>query len=388
MNDTPLPRNVPGTESTQVEPHRLTARCGAQPGERVLVAMSGGVDSSVAALVLRNAGLEAQGVTLKLFENEDVCLADSRVCCSLKDAEDARQVCLTLGIPHYVYNFTRTFNADVIDRFCDGYLRGETPNPCIDCNRYVKFAALQQRHRELGFDYVATGHYARRAYDSESGRYLLKCGIDANKDQSYVLFHLAQDHLAHMLFPLGEFAKPQVRALAQQSGFINASKQESQDICFVPNGDYASFIRARRGIAPEPGNIVDRAGRVLGRHAGLIGYTVGQRKGIGVAATEPLYVYAKDAERNELVVDIDAKTRRDALEVRDVNFIAVAGLAQPRRLLVKAHYRQKARPATVEQVDDARVRVRFDEPQRACAPGQAAVFYDGDIVVGGGTIER
>lgn len=386
MNDAPLPRNVSGAASAPTAARRLTALGGARPGERVLVAMSGGVDSSVAALVLRDAGLEAQGVTLKLFENEDACLADSRACCSLKDAEDARQVCLTLGIPHYVYNFTRTFNADVIDRFCDGYLRGETPNPCIDCNRFVKFAALQQRRRELGFDYVATGHYARRAYDPESDRYLLKCGIDANKDQSYVLFHLTQDHLAHMLFPLGELTKSQVRALARESGFINASKQESQDICFVPDGDYASFIRARRGVAPAPGNIVDRAGRVLGRHAGLIGYTVGQRKGIGVAASEPLYVYAKDVARNELVVDVDAKTRRDTLEVREVNLIAAASLARPRRLLVKAHYRQKARPATVEQIDDARVRVRFDEPQRACAPGQAAVFYDGDIVVGGGTI--
>jgi tRNA-specific 2-thiouridylase len=371
--------------SNNASAHAEAALSGAHP--RALAAMSGGVDSSVAAYLLTDQGFETEGVTLKLFENEDACLASSRVCCSLKDAEEARQVCLTLGIPHFVYNFTRTFNHDVIDRFCDGYLAGETPNPCIDCNRYVKFAALQQRRRELGYDYVATGHYARRAFDEKTGRYLLLRGRDANKDQSYVLFHLTQDTLAHMLFPLGELTKPEVRAIAARQGFINANKPESQDICFVPDGDYATFIGKRRGTAFPPGDIVDRAGHVLGRHRGLIHYTVGQRKGIGVAAREPLYVCAKDAERNRLVVGTDAETRCTGVVVRDVNLIALAELSGPVRCEVKTHYRQTARPAVVTPREDGGATIAFDEPQRACAPGQAAVFYQGDVVVGGGTIE-
>ena len=374
-----------------------------QTRKRVLMAMSGGVDSSVSALVLRDAGYEVEGVTLKLFDNEDAFIEDESTCCSVKDTEDARQVCLELGIPHFVYNFTRTFSTDVIERFCDSYVRGETPNPCIDCNRYVKFAALQQRRRELDFDYVATGHYARRAFNEETGRYELKRGLDDNKDQSYVLFHLTQDTLAHMLFPLGELTKPRVRELALSHGFINAQKSESQDICFVPDGDYARFIEKRleeaetriegaEGGSPfsafSEGDIVDREGHVLGRHNGLIHYTIGQRKGIGVAAREPLYVFAKDAIRNELVVDTNANTMCNAIEVRDVNFISRAGLAQPERFVVKAHYRQKARAAIVEQTDNNRLVITFEEPQRACAAGQAAVVYDGDTVVCGGTIDR
>ena len=353
-----------------------------------MMAMSGGVDSSVGALVLRDAGYDVEGVTLKLFDNDDIFLPREKSCCSLEDTEDARQVCLSLGIEHFVYNFTRTFGHDVIDRFCASYLRGETPNPCIDCNRYVKIAALQQRRRELGFDYVSTGHYVRRAFNEETGRYELLRGVDAAKDQSYVLFHLDQDSLAHMLFPLGELSKPQVRELAAAHGFINAKKAESQDICFVPDGDYASFIHSHTGVAFEPGYIVDRAGKVLGQHAGLVHYTVGQRKGIGVAASEPLYVYAKDPSRNELVVGFDTDTLCTAIEVDDVNFITRPSLSEPARFTVKAHYRQRERGATVEQTGDATLHIAFDEPQRACAPGQAAVVYDGDTVVCGGTIVR
>ena len=353
---------------------------------RVLMAMSGGVDSSVSALVLRDAGYDVEGVTLKLFDNDDACIEGESTCCSLKDADDARQVCLELGIPHFVYNFTRTFNADVMDRFCNGYLNGETPNPCIDCNRYVKFAALQQRRRELGYDYVATGHYARIAFNDKTGRYELKRGLDANKDQSYVLFHLDQETLAHMLFPLGELTKPQVRELASSHGFINAEKAESQDICFVPDGDYAGFIARRTGSTFEPGNIVNRDGRVLGRHNGLIHYTIGQRKGIGVAYSEPLYVFAKNPALNELVVDTDENTRCTSVEVDDVNFIARASLPQPERFTAKTLYRQTAKPCTVEQTGTNSIRITFDGPQRACAPGQAAVVYGGDTVICGGTI--
>ena len=353
---------------------------------RVLMAMSGGVDSSVSALVLRDAGYDVEGVTLKLFDNDDACIEGESTCCSLKDADDARQVCLELGIPHFVYNFTRTFNADVMDRFCNGYLNGETPNPCIDCNRYVKFAALQQRRRELGYDYVATGHYARIAFNDKTGRYELKRGLDANKDQSYVLFHLDQETLAHMLFPLGELTKPQVRELASSHGFINAEKAESQDICFVPDGDYAGFIARRTGSTFEPGNIVNRDGRVLGRHNGLIHYTIGQRKGIGVAYSEPLYVFAKNPARNELVVDTDENTRCTSVEVDDVNFIARASIPQPERFTAKTLYRQTAKPCTVQQTGPSSIRIPFDEPQRASAPGQAAVVYEGDTVICGGTI--
>ena len=353
---------------------------------RVLMAMSGGVDSSVSALVLRDAGYDVEGVTLKLFDNDDACIEGESTCCSLKDADDARQVCLELGIPHFVYNFTRTFNADVMDRFCNGYLNGETPNPCIDCNRYVKFAALQQRRRKLGYDYVATGHYARIAFNDKTGRYELKRGLDANKDQSYVLFHLDQETLAHMLFPLGELTKPQVRELASSHGFINAEKAESQDICFVPDGDYAGFIARRTGSTFEPGNIVNRDGRVLGRHNGLIHYTIGQRKGIGVAYSEPLYVFAKNPARNELVVDTDENTRCTSVEVDDVNFIARASLPQPERFTAKTLYRQTAKPCTVHQTGTSSIRITFDEPQRASAPGQAAVVYEGDTVICGGTI--
>ena len=352
------------------------------------MAMSGGVDSSVGALVLHEAGYDVQGVTLKLFDNDGIFLVDEKSCCSLEDTEDARQVCLSLGIEHFVYNFMRTFGHDVIDRFCDSYLHGQTPNPCIDCNRYVKIAALQQRRRELGFDYVSTGHYVRRAFNEETGRYELLRGIDAAKDQSYVLFHLDQDSLGHMLFPLGELSKPQVRELAAKHGFINAKKAESQDICFVPDGDYASFIQSHTGVAFAPGNIVDRAGKVLGQHAGLVHYTVGQRKGIGVAAGEPLYVYAKDTTRNELVVGTDVDTLCTAIEVDDVNFIARPSLPEPAHFTVKAHYRQRERGAMVEQTGEGSLRIMFDEPQRACAPGQAAVVYDGDTVVCGGTIVR
>ena len=354
--------------------------------ERVLVAMSGGVDSSVAALLLRDEGYEVQGVTLRLFDNETAGVLGESTCCSLSDAEEARQVCLGLDVPHYIYNFERPFTSDVIERFCSGYLSGETPNPCIDCNRYIKFEALQQRRRELVFDYVATGHYARRSYNPETGRFELKRGLDANKDQSYVLFHLSQDTLAHMLFPLGELTKPEVRELALAHGFGNAAKAESQDICFVPDGDYASFIERHRGVSFEPGPIVNRDGVVLGQHAGLVHYTIGQRKGIGVAAREPLYVYSKDVAHNTLIVDTDARTLCRGILVRGVNFISRETLEKPEHFTVKAHYRQSQRGAVVEQLDNTHIRIMFDEPQRACAPGQAAVVYDGDVVVCGGTI--
>ena len=370
--------------------------------ERVLVAMSGGVDSSVAALLLRDAEYDAAGVTMKLFDNEvagagGACVVGESTCCSQSDVEDARQVAFGLGLEHFTFNFTGTFGHEVIDRFCDAYLHGRTPNPCIDCNRYLKFAALQQRRAQLGYDYVATGHYARRAFNELTGRYELRRGLDDAKDQSYVLYHLTQDDLKHMLFPLGELTKPQVRELAEQHAFGNAHKAESQDICFVPDGDYASFIERYLGFGegaadtdvPEafvPGDIVDVSGKVLGKHCGLVHYTIGQRKGIGVAAPEPLYVVAKDAARNALVVGPRSVLGVREVRARDVNLISVARFDAPMRVTAKTHYRQRAQ-AGEAAVEDGELVVRFDEPVARPAAGQSLVLYDGDVVVGGGTIE-
>ncbi len=389
--------------------------------------MSGGVDSSVAALLLRDAGFDATGVTMKLFDNEvagagGACVVGESTCCSQSDVEDARQVAFGLGLEHFTFNYTATFGRDVIDRFCDAYLHGRTPNPCIDCNRYLKFAALQKRRAQLGFDYVATGHYARRAYNERTGRFELLRGLDASKDQSYVLYHLTQDDLAHMLFPLGELTKAEVRRLAEEHAFGNANKAESQDICFVPDGDYASFIARYLGLggagaersagagaqpsglqrcdaaegadAPGgdvpaafvPGDIVDAQGTVVGRHRGLVHYTIGQRKGIGVAAREPLYVIAKDSAANELVVGPRSALGVREVRARDVNLISVAKLEVPLRVEAKTHYRQRAQAGDAVMEGDQLV-VRFDEPVARPAAGQSLVLYDGDVVVGGGTIE-
>lgn len=360
-------------------------------GLSVMMAMSGGVDSSVAAALLTEAGYAVTGATMKLFGADVVGPGGDSACCSLDDVEDARAVCRRLGIPHCTFNFGELFGEAVIDRFCAAYKRGATPNPCIDCNRYLKFEALQRRRRELGLDAVATGHYARRAFDESTGRWQLLRARDGAKDQSYVLYHLTQDTLAHLLFPLGELTKAEVRALARARGFGNAEKAESQDICFVPDGDYAGFIERRCGgiddaVAFQPGEIVDRAGRVLGEHRGLIHYTVGQRKGIGVAAREPLYVFAKDMEANRLVVGTAAEVQVSSVTARDVNFIAVDCLEAPCSVQVKTHYRQRPVAATARQIGPDELAIVFDEPQRACAPGQAAVLYDGEVVIGGGTI--
>ena len=354
---------------------------------RVICAMSGGVDSSAAAKLLVEAGCHTIGATMKLFGAEDLAgdHAES-TCCSLEDVLDAQQVAHSLGMKHYTFNFAADFESLVMDRFCQAYLRGDTPNPCIDCNRYIKFQALQRRRAEMDFDYVATGHYARRCYSPQTGRYLLKTGLDTNKDQSYVLYSLTQEELAHTLFPLGELSKPQVREKAAEAGFVNAEKKESQDICFVPDGNYLAFIRKHTGASLEPGDIVDKQGNVLGRHTGLAGYPIGQRKGIGIAAREPLYVCAKNPATNQLVVGTKDEALVTRVQVEDVNFISVPGLSNPLEVTAKTFYRQTAQPASVRQTGEASVELTFHQPIRACASGQAAVFYQGDTVVGGGTI--
>ena len=360
-----------------------------QRSAKVLVAMSGGVDSSVAAQLLVEAGLEATGVTMKLFSNDILPPGEESTCCSLDDVEDARAICRSLGIPHYTLNFGERFAEHVIDHFCSEYLSGHTPNPCIDCNRYLKFAALQQRRRELGADYVATGHYARRLFDQHTGMWQLACGLDRHKDQSYVLYHLTQDDLEHMLFPLGDLTKSEVRSLAERCGYVNADKAESQDICFVPDGDHVGFIaRSVEGdsVAFKSGDIVDRSGKVIGEHQGLIHYTIGQRKGIGIAAAEPLYVYGKDVDGNRLIVGVSDELLVDTVAAEDINLISVSHIDGEVPVQVKTHYRQKPVEGFARQVGDARIEVRYATPQRISSPGQALVLYDGDIVVGGGTI--
>ena len=366
----------------------------AAPGAAsVMAAMSGGVDSSVCALLLQQAGYDVRGATMVLRGGEvlsDAAEGEGPTCGSSRDVEDARAVCRRLDIPHDAFDLRDRFDAAVIRPFCDAYLGGRTPNPCIDCNRFLKFEALQQRRRAMGLDYVATGHYARRRWDAATERWRLLRASDPAKDQSYVLYHLTQDTLAHMLFPLGELTKDEVREMARAHGFVTAEKPESQDICFVPDGDYAGFIAGRCGAdtAFSPGEIVDREGRVLGEHAGLIRYTIGQRKGIGVAAREPLYVLGKDAFANQLIVGFKDELLSSGVVACDVNLISGGVLEGPREVQVKTHYRQRPVPAVAEQTGPDELTVTFDEPQRAAAPGQAAVLYEGDIVLGGGTIVR
>ncbi|MDR1977730.1 MAG: tRNA 2-thiouridine(34) synthase MnmA [Synergistaceae bacterium] len=348
-----------------------------------MIAMSGGVDSSVAAYLMKERGFDCIGTTMKLFSNEDVGIDRDDVCCSLKDTEDARAVAYRLGIPHYVFNFSADFIDRVIRRFVEAYENGRTPNPCIDCNRYIKFDRLFSRARELEYAFVVTGHYARIERDA-AGRFLLKKALDDAKDQSYFLYSMTQEQLAHTLFPLGEIRKKDVREIALAQGFINAKKHESQDVCFVSNGDYANFIEHYTGKRYAPGNFIDVNGNVLGRHKGLIRYTIGQRKGLGLSFSRPMYVREKNVVDNTVTLGDDNLLYSKTLFADDLNWIAPPP-SPVVRVKAKTRYRQPEQEATVWIENDG-IRVEFDEPQRALAAGQAVVLYDGDVVVGGGTI--
>ena len=355
--------------------------------KKAVIAMSGGVDSGVAAFLMREQGYDCIGVTMKLFHNEDIGIPKGHTCCSLDDVEDARSVAYALGIPHYVFNFSENFKDEVINRFIAAYENGRTPNPCIDCNRYLKFYKLYLRAKELKRDYVATGHYARIERDAVSGRYLLKKAKDPEKDQSYVLYTMSQEQLAHTRFPLGGMTKAEVRKTAESQGFINARKHDSQDICFVPQGNYADFIEEQTGRCYPEGDFIDREGHILGRHRGIVRYTIGQRKGLGLSFSEPLYVSAVNPSDNTVTLSRESELYSRSLTARDINLIPLSRLDKTLRLKAKVRYRQTEQWANVTQTDEDTLHIEFDEPQRAVTKGQAVVLYDGDIVVGGGTIE-
>ena len=353
---------------------------------RALIAMSGGVDSSVAAFLTLQAGYDCIGAMMRLFDNSILDAGQESSCCSLDDAEDARSVARRMGFPFYVFNSRADFEEKVISKFIRCYECGATPNPCIDCNRYLKFDHLLRRALELGCDCIVTGHYARIRRDEASGRYLLYRAADLSKDQSYVLACLTQHQLSHTRFPLGEMTKAEARAIAEEQGFINARKHDSQDICFVPDGDYVAFMERYTGKHYAPGDFLDLQGNVVGKHCGAVSYTLGQRKGLGLAMGAPVYVCAKDMEKNTVTVGPNEALFSRTLTASEWNWIPFPVLTEPLRVSAKARYNQPPQPATVYPGEDGDARVVFDEPQRALTPGQAVVLYDGDLVVGGGTI--
>lgn len=355
---------------------------------RVVVAMSGGVDSSVAAALLVQAGYECIGVTMQLWSENLPKGRTESGCCSLSAVEDARRVATKLGIPYYVLNFAHDFSDGVIKRFMEDYLRGRTPNPCIVCNELVKFGTLLEKAKELDAAFVATGHYARVGFDADRDRYVVRRGIDPAKDQSYTMHGLTQEQLRHMLTPVGDYTKEQIRAIASELGLVTAAKPDSQEICFVPDGDYKEFMRLMAPESENPGPIVNTRGEVLGMHRGIAFYTIGQRKGLGIAAGTPLYVIEIDADANTIVVGGPDEVRGGGLIADSVNWVALEGLHAPRHVECQIRYHAPAVPAMIYPQEDGRVITRFFEPQRAITPGQRVVWYEGDLLLGGGVIDR
>ena len=353
--------------------------------KKVVVGMSGGVDSSVAAYLLKKQGYDVIGVTMQIWQDEeDVIQEENGGCCGLSAVDDARRVADTLGIPYYVMNFKNEFKAYVMDDFAKEYHLGHTPNPCIRCNRYVKWEALLNRCKALGADYIATGHYAQ-VVQLENGRYALKAA-PSSKDQTYALYNLTQEQLSHTLMPVGAYTKDEIRSIAAEIGLNVASKPDSQDICFIPDGKYHEFLEEYTGkIVPE-GNFVDKSGKVLGRHKGITHYTVGQRKGLNLSMGHPVFVTQIRPEANEVVIGENEDVFGRELYAYDVNFMAIKPTKEPIRVNAKVRYAHKGAMCTVTLLEDGRVHCVFDEPVRAITPGQAVVFYDGDIVVGGGII--
>ena len=347
--------------------------------KKVLIGMSGGVDSSVSALLLKEKGYEVIGTTLELFAGSS--------CCNVNTYLDAKNVCKSIDIPHFIYDFKDEFRKYVINDFIDCYSTCRTPNPCIECNKYMKFGLMYEKAKELGCNYIATGHYAKTEYSENYGRWVLKKSNAGKKDQSYVLWNIPKELIEHVIFPLGEFEnKDQIRQIAKDRNLKVANKPDSEDICFVPDGNYKRFLEENSNLKPKPGNIVNSKGEVLGSHTGLYNYTIGQRKGLGISNAVPLFVIGFNNVKNEVIVGEEKELYKKELKINEVNIILFDKINEPLRVMTKTRYSSKEYPSTIYQNEDGTIKVVFDEPQRAITPGQSAVFYIGDVLVGGGKI--
>ena len=355
--------------------------------KKVVVGMSGGVDSSVAAYLLKEQGYDVIGVTMQIWQDEEeAAKQESGGCCGLSAVDDAGRVAQELDIPYYVMNFKREFKCNVMDYFVEEYLRGHTPNPCIACNRYVKWESLLKRSLEIGADYIATGHYAR-IDQLPNGRFAIRNSVTAAKDQTYALYNLTQKQLSHTLMPVGDYTKDQIRKIAEEAGLPVAHKPDSQEICFVPDNDYAGFIDREAGErVPGPGNFVNKDGEILGRHKGITHYTVGQRKGLEIAMGRRIFVTEIRPDTNEVVLGENEDVFTDIVRCNRVNYMSVADLEEPRRVLAKIRYNHGGEYCVISKEENGVVRCEFEKPVRASTPGQAVVFYDGEYVLGGGTI--